>query len=172
MATEHQAIARTIDELISIIGELSSPPLVIAIDGVTLAGKSTLGARLADRLHGTHLDLDDFVQRDQGAYVAALRGPSLLAAMRRARAPLIVSGICSRSAQQKIGVQGAFQIYLKRVTATGWIDGEEVYGSLLDEVASAYGTNPRDYKPAFEVREYHRGYRPDECADVVFERFE
>lgn len=172
MVSKRQAIVRTIDELISLLSELPSLPQVIAIDGVTLAGKSTLGARLASRLRGTHLDLDDFVERDRGVFVAALRASSLLDAMKRSSSPLVICGICSLAAQQKAGIEGAFQIYLKRITMTGWMDGEEVYGNLLDEIATAYGKNPKDYRPAFEVREYHRQYRPDECADVVFERLE
>lgn len=172
MVTEHQALVRTLDELVSIINKLPSLPHVIAIDGVTLAGKSTLAARLAERLAGTHLDLDNFIERDQGAFIAALPEQLLLDAMKQSRLPLIVSGICSLAAQQKVGVRGAFQVYLKRVTETGWIDGEEVYGDLLDQIAEAYGKQPKDYRPAFEVREYHRQYRPDECADVVFERLE
>ena len=128
---------RTIKELVDAIGECANPPRIVSIDGALGAGKTTLGAELAGRLGARHLDLDSFLEPDQGCVINALRVDSL----RKAVIPsglVVLSGVCMLLALQKIGASDSYNVYLKRMNSRGeWADESELYGNETEEIAAA-----------------------------------
>lgn len=70
---------------------------LITFDGCMLAGKTKLMREIARRVGVQGLDLDDFVERQQGVFVEALRLQELTASIEQARANsgvVLLSGIC------------------------------------------------------------------------------
>jgi hypothetical protein len=79
---------------------------LITFDGCMLAGKTGLMREIARRLGAQGLDLDDFVDRQQGVFVEALRLQELTAAIEQAHAKtgvVLLSGICMLEVLERIG---------------------------------------------------------------------
>ncbi|MFT0733431.1 hypothetical protein [Ralstonia wenshanensis] len=83
---------------------------LITFDGCMLAGKTGLMREIARRLEVQGLDLDDFVDRQQGVFVEALRLQELIAAIQQASAKsgvVLLSGICMLEVLERIGRESA-----------------------------------------------------------------
>ncbi|MFN9775432.1 MAG: hypothetical protein ACK54X_22790 [Burkholderiales bacterium] len=145
---------------------------LIAVDGVTSAGKSTLRAQLCEALpEFTPIELDDYLVKDTGKYVDALRFDEL--SVRLESAPRkVVSGVCVLLALRRFGLTPDVHIYVKRMAKWGWADRDEVEGEEIEELAQAVGVSAADFSLHLEVRAYHRGVAPQRVADIVLERLE
>ena len=83
----------TVEALANVLEDMPQKALV-TVDGTTSAGKSTLAAALATSIGAAHLDLDNFLIRDQNAFVEAIRINDLTNALGEAGV-VILSGICA-----------------------------------------------------------------------------
>ncbi|WP_175946838.1 hypothetical protein [Burkholderia pyrrocinia] len=160
---------RTIDELIRRISE--APAGIVTFDGYHGIGKSTLTSALADRLCVPAIEVDDYLNEGQEAYVGALQVAELRHAIRDALAThsvALVDGVCMASVLQVIEVHPALTVYVQRNSRTGIPCDQELLdmedGIELDPYYATLMTEDLDR----EVFEYHKRYRPRASADIVY----
>jgi replication-associated recombination protein RarA len=84
---------------------------VIAIDGYSGVGKTTLAQSVADALGARCLSLDNFIEPLQQVFVDALDSASLSRAL-RAR-PVIIEGVCMLAALDRVSLKPSLLIYVK-----------------------------------------------------------
>jgi uridine kinase len=105
---------------------------LITFDGCMLAGKTELMREIARRLRVQGLDLDDFVERQQGVFVEALRLQELTAAKEHARAKsgvVLLSGICMLEALERIGRESNLTVYVQANNQDGTPDDIDLIGA-------------------------------------------
>lgn len=166
--------------------------LRIGIDGVDGVGKSYLAEQLSAVLAVPVLDLDDYVFKNQGGFVAFIDYVALSSALSAIPA-CIVSGVCLREVLANAGARLSGHIYIKRMRHDVWADeGECVfpdgvdvaienlarYSAMIsrsfDEPLERPATEASESMPNLseEIMRYHESYRPHEVADLVFERLD
>src|ERR1041384_8246363 len=100
---------------------------VIGIDGLDGSGKMYLAQRLAPCLNARHINLDDFLNRNEGGFLNHLqyenaRGAAT-AALNTGR--VIVEGDCLRTVFERLGLVADLSFFVKHVTADGiWFEGD------------------------------------------------
>lgn len=145
---------------------------LVTFDGCTSAGKTTLAATVSKELGLPLVDLDDYVVRNEGHFVNALRSDELKAKIETelAQSPVVlVSGVCMQEVLRLIAIPAATSVYVQRNTAVGlpgdldFIDAEsgiEAHADILQHFSELDR----------EVYAYHRDFRPRSRADVVYVR--
>jgi len=161
-------MARNPDELVAILRQNPNVRL-LAIDGGLGAGKSYLAESIAACWPGTHLDIDDFVEPLRGVYVDALQTPRLRDAIASADGSVVLGGVCMREVLERACITDAFHVYIKRMAHRGWADEAELYADGLEKTIASSGRPKEYFKYESLVRDYHRQYRPDDHADVIYE---
>ncbi len=145
---------------------------LIAFDGCTSAGKTTLMNNLARRLKCPAIDLDQYLDRQRGEFVNALRLPALTDAIEQGRqqSPVVlVSGVCMREVLDRLQFTAAMNIYVQRNSRTGipsdldFLDLED--GHQVDDTLASLLSDLD-----LEIAAYHERYRPRRNADVVYVR--
>ena len=155
-----------VDALAAAIEKQFSGNAVIGIDGVLCAGKTYLGAALASKLSVSHYDLDSALERDRGEFINALRLDEVRREIAGRRGKLLVSGLCMLQVMElaKVAVDGL--IYVKRMSAWGWPDADELVDSMLRRLKGSAGGDALRR----EIRSYHAGWRPIERAHFEYHR--
>lgn len=94
------------DELATILQSVFASELqgVIAIDGNDGVGKSTLAAHLRERIGGTVISVDDYIEEALGVYVPALSVNRIRRALADAASPRLVEGVCLHDVLKAIRV--------------------------------------------------------------------
>ena len=143
---------------------------LITFDGCMLAGKTGLMREIARRLGMQGLDLDDFVDRQQGVFVEALRLQELTAAIEQAHAKtgvVLLSGICMLEVLERIGRESNLTVYVQASNQEGMPDD-------IDLIGAETGRRPDLIEFFGELEDecfsYHARYRPCNGADVLFIR--
>ena len=77
---------------------------LIVFDGRPTAGKTYVAREMANRLHGTAVDADDFLDRDRGMFLGALRIDELRRAIETATPPVLLSSVCGRQVAERLGL--------------------------------------------------------------------
>lgn len=166
--------------------------VVIGIDGIPGAGKTTLAQRLERLLSIPVVHLDHFVNKDRGRYVPELRYGELVPRILSSRGSgmsFIVEGICLLKVARVLGLPLDCLIYVKRLGNGGdWIDEDvcEFGGTEYELVRLIRGsrriggwTETAAADPAGldlrlslmeEVGIYHREFRPTGRADWFYHR--
>ena len=152
------------NDLATALHEQCSATAIIAIDGWTGCGKSTLAAFVANQIGALHFDLDSALCRDQGSYVPSINLDSVKAALESVQSRAVVSGICSLQIFQAAGIPVECHIYIKRMATWGWADEDELQG-CLPEFSGSSGEALRS-----ELRKYHRLWLPHITAHHEFHR--
>lgn len=158
-------VARTAD-LAAALDERFGRSAIIAIDGWTGAGKTTLARDLAKTLGGDNYDLDSAIIPDQGSYISALNMSEISQSVTVSRRPLFVSGICVLQVLSSVAVQPAAHVYVKRMADWGWADQDDLEGRI-PEFPAASGASVR-----CEMRAYHEMWQPHLQADYEYQRFD
>jgi hypothetical protein len=166
------AIAKDVVDLLQILSERSAPIHLIAIDGTTGAGKSFLRNQLARALCAHELEFDEYLIRDREEFVRALKMKDLANALTQLQTPVVASGVCMLKVLQQLQIEPDVLVYVKRMAIWGWADHDEVEGDEIEELAAHIGLSTDDLQLHLEVRQYHRDFRPQHTADVIFERLE
>lgn len=143
---------------------------LVTFDSCMLAGKTELMCEIARRLCVQGLDLDDFVERQQGVFVEALRPQALTAAIEQARAKsgvVLLSGICMLEVLERIGCESNLTVYVQANNQDGTPDDIDLVGAETgrrqDLIVFFGGLED-------ECFSYHARYRPRNSADVLFIR--
>ena len=109
-------------------GRLCAPGcLLIAVDGVHGAGKSTLAQTIGEKLGGRVISLDEgYLDKHTGAYRESIRYEVLQRDIERFKAEervLVIEGICLLEVLDEVDVSPDVAIYLKRIDQHGfWVD--------------------------------------------------
>jgi hypothetical protein len=162
----------------------------IGIDGVTGAGKTQLADELAEALEIPVLDVDDYVHRNQGAYVDYVDYPALKSAI-AAMPALILGGVCLRQVLENLGTELDGHIYVMHMREGLWADEEDCVfpdgvEAAIEELAgrnvqlsrhfdepsrhTGFEQDDDSLQLKFEVMRYHATFVPQESADLVYER--
>ena len=141
---------------------------VIGIDGWTGVGKTTLAKSLADKVGGSTFDLDSALDRDQKAYVSAMRLDEVCGAIAQSNGLLLVSGVCLREILNRAQCQIDAHIYIKRMATWGWADEDELDGGSLSAIGGSSGGDALRK----EMRLYHQLWSPHLKADFVFQWYD
>lgn len=161
-------------ELVAAINaRISDGARLIAIDGVGNAGKSRARAQILQGIGGTTgIELDDFLDRGQAQFVDALRFAELKEAVRPAKV-LIMSGVCMRDVLLRLDIEADVHVYVKRMLQWGWGDQDVVENDgHIEEIADVFGIDRTYAYLDIEVRRYHQYRRPQDSADIVYERMD
>ena len=140
----------------------------MAIDGFPSAGKTPLGRLLSKELEFTHIDLDEFLIPDLGAFLPAIKLPEIRKRIDDASGNMIISGCCILEVLDKLAVTPGLLIYVKRVGQNGiWYEGNYAEGALLpaQEMAKVSGYPLNEFDA--EIEQYHRNWRPDLRARLI-----
>jgi len=162
----------------------------IGIDGVDGAGKSNLAEELSELLACPALDLDDYLFKNQGGFVAFIDYQALSAALSLLPA-FILSGVCLREVLANAGANLDAHIYIKRMRDGLWADEDEcvfpdgvdvaienlaTYSAMIsrgfDERSDQPDQEAEDHSPHLsdEIMRYHDNIHPHEVADLIYER--
>ncbi|MGY4730688.1 hypothetical protein [Burkholderia pyrrocinia] len=165
----HDREVRTIDELIRRISV--APAGIVTFDGYHGIGKSSLTSTLAHRLSVPAVEVDDYVNVGEEAYVDAIQVAELRNAIRDALAAhsvALVDGVCMAKVLQVIEMHPAITVYVQRNSRTGIPCDQELLdmedGIELDPYYATLMTEDLDR----EVFKYHKRYRPRASADIVY----
>ncbi|UCE04856.1 MAG: hypothetical protein JSW07_14690 [bacterium] len=167
---------------------------LIAIDGIDGSGKSTLARILSKDLGHLHINLDDYLNKNQKTYVEHIKYDLLKDKIVATRLPIIFEGACVLSVLRNLEIDHDFLIYIKRMSNWGlWRDEKlcDVNGNIDDFIANE-NIELRKFSKAMadiegeefdleyckltdfreEVIRYHYDFRPHEKAHIVFLRTE
>lgn len=131
---------------------------LIAIDGYHGTGKSTVAREVATRLRLPCVHLDDFLIRNQGAFLECLRYDQLSLALRQR--PVIVEGLCMLAVLQKLAITADVFIYIRAAESPA----AQIQGTAILSVRR----KPMGTPLSREVAEYHRLFEPAQKADIVY----
>ena len=148
---------------------------LIALDGCPNAGKTKLMKDLASQLSCGFVDVDDYVSRGQGRYVAALRLTDLEAAIARSlvTSPAVVlAGVCMQAVLERLGRSAAFNVYVQRDAPLGPPYDYEILAledAPIDVDVETEEVDTEDLGALCrEVCRYHARYRPRHNSDAVY----
>lgn len=127
---------------------------VIAIDGYHGIGKSTIAREVAARLHLPCVHLDDFLVRNQGAFLECLRYEQLSLAL--CQRPVMVEGVCLLAALKRLAITADVLVYVRAAELVRISEKEP------DDIRS------RETQLLREVKDYHRQFEPIQKADIVY----
>lgn len=150
----------------------------IGIDGTDGAGKSHLARAVAEDLAIPHLNLDDFVQKEQGGFVQFIKYDELRA---KATEPaFVVEGVCLLEVLARAEITIDALVYVKRYHLGYWSDERELD---LDEPLEEFLNKERallarisgqpaedNFGLGEEIIRYHYQHRPHAKAAVVYRR--
>jgi broad-specificity NMP kinase len=84
---------------------------LIAVDGYQGVGKSWIAREIATRLRIPCVHLDDFLTRNQGAFLKCLQYEQLALAIRQR--PVVVEGVCILAALERLAVTADVIVYIR-----------------------------------------------------------
>ncbi len=161
---------------------------IIGIDGKDGSGKTTLAHRIAGRIKGKVVSLDEYVEKKKDGYVPYLHVERICTTLSGETGPLVVEGICLLAAAKRIGMKIDKLIYVKRMDHYGqWLDEEECDSKMpvedliekleenldLDIFEECQGSKAVQLTELRkEIVRYHAEYRPSKGADYIFHRIE
>lgn len=146
------------------------PAGLVTFDGAPHAGKTWLAREMGRALGCPAIDLDCYLNRQQGAFIDALRITELTCSIDKARARsaiVLLSGICMLRVLDMAKLHAALSIYVQRLSPMG-------IPNDLDTTDAENG-KPFDDDPDIpslfkEIHIYHADYRPLANADIVYRR--
>lgn len=177
----------TLDELETHIATTDGNRLIIGLDGLDGAGKTTLGRELASRLKADLVSVDDYIVQNTGKYLNAIRQVDLSNALLSAASRVvIVEGICLREVAALCDLPIGMYVYVRRMEADGgWLAEAQCRPTEAAEILKRRELNDRnlisralggesvtDLGVHGELIDYHCKYRPFENADFVVDVIE
>jgi hypothetical protein len=148
-------------------------PAFIGVEGFTGSGKSKLSNDLGRDLEAAVIHTDEYVLAGDESlpYPDRIDYGRITTAITLARSThslSIVEGICLREIFYRLSLSADLFVYIKRVASNGlWHDGFH-----LEDFEAGNGLEEDCEEPHRSDFAYHVAARPDEQADLLFERIE
>lgn len=180
--------SRVSDLAADLEGPMHKGARLISIDGIDGSGKTTLAEGLSGLLNAEVVQIDDFLQKNQGDYLAHIRYEDLsrhLSGLLKHSKLVIFEGCCVLSVLRRLSCSADLTVYCKKLDRHGlWVDGhflsewtsaEEYIQHLRDiqrKMTLLEDTPATDDLPGLEIDiiTYHFEYRPDRIARFIFQR--
>ncbi|MFH1624647.1 MAG: hypothetical protein ABID54_05760 [Pseudomonadota bacterium] len=164
----------------------------IFIDGCDGSGKSTLANEIAQKLTLLHINLDDYLEKNRGNFVDFIKYDLLKNEIDNSNCPVIVEGVCVLAVAQKLQINCDVHIYVKRMSDYGAWKDDDLYNEAkdVDAFLAEQNTQHRKFCEAMaqiegekydpenttipklteELIRYHYEFKPQETADIIYER--
>lgn len=152
----------------------------IGVDGSDGVGKTPLAQAIAGILRYQLFSLDDYLHKEQGAFVPNIHYDKLASDLAKAQS-FVVEGVCLLQVLARAAADIDKLVYLKRFHLGVWADERELHlaedvESFLRKERKFVGLLGGSDQPvqnlglAEEIIRYHASYRPQENADFVYRR--
>lgn len=155
-------ITSCVNDLASLIDK-KCPAGIIAIEGMSNSGKTTLARQLAELLSGTMLNTDDYRRNPDGSlpYSDRIARSELESDVLSSKHPTLLHGICLRLTLEGTKIQPSRYVYVKALNSHGVWKGE----SVLEK----YGRGDLD-PPHHHLwdMQYHIAVTPQELSDDTY----
>jgi hypothetical protein len=180
------------EKLVDIAKEIKRKnAIVVAIDGVDGSGKSTVARELSEMLGIIHIDLDDYLEKNQGGYVNFLDYESLKNNIKQTNAPIVIEGVCILAILNNLEIRHDLLVYIKRMFEFGyWKDDRFDINEDIETFIEKANVDFREFskldaqlggdkydpnncsipKLTEEIFRYHHKFRPHEIANIIYER--
>ena len=144
---------------------------IISIDGVDGVGKSTLSCKIAEELCLPNIEIDNFVQEQQGGYIKYIDYDRLHD--RISNQTIIVEGGCVQQILNNMSLTSDVSVYVKVIDVYGfWMHRMRLFPSdkSADEVINERKAKGFPLGHEEDIIRYHYTFKPHENADYIFER--
>jgi len=166
-------ILNTENELISSLKNSSlDSKSIVSIDGVDDVGKTTLSTKMVKELYLSHIELDDFVQENQGGFINYIDYDRLLDKI-ISNKPVVVEGICVLQILNTIQLKPDVSVYIKVIDRYGFCHGQIKYfppDKSADEIINERKSKGFSVGYEEDIIRYHYSFIPHENSDYIFER--
>ncbi|MGE0592689.1 MAG: shikimate kinase [Vicinamibacterales bacterium] len=174
---------RDLDTVVRLVRD-TEPHGLIAVDGWDGSGKSTLASALAQAVSCEYVEVDKFLERNQGGYLDRIRYPELGARLGELTELVVVEGVCLREVLARLGHAPAMSIYVKVLSSVGtwhpgrWCEFESAGEAIANhrQTLSLFARATAQPQPIDgleeELIEYHFKWRPHEVSQLILERVE
>lgn len=171
--TDEYALIRSIKNLF-----LKSPGIV-SIDGIDGVGKSTLACKIAEELSLPCIEIDTFVQKQQGGYIDHINYDRLSESIKQAMIAdhvIILEGICIQQVLKRLSLNSNTKVYVKVIRVIGnhglWMDQIQFFppDKSADEMIAERKVKRYSLGHVGDIIRYHYTFKPHENADYIFER--
>lgn len=163
--------------LIKSIENLSlKSPGIVSIDGVDGVGKSTLACKVAEEMSLPCIEIDTFVQEQQGGYIDHIDYDRLSESIKQAiitNHVIILEGICVQQVLKKLSLNSYAKVYVKVIDYYGfWMDRIRLFppDKSADEMIAERKAKRFPLGHVEDIIRYHYTFQPHENADYIFER--
>ena len=144
---------------------------IISIDGVDGVGKSTLSCKIAEELCLPNIEIDNFVQEQQGGYIKYIDYDRLHD--RISNQTIVIEGVCVQQILNKMSLTSDVSVYVKVIDVYGfWMHRMRLFPSdkSADEVINERKAKGFPLGHEEDIIRYHYTFKPHENADYIFER--
>jgi len=152
----------------------------IGVDGTNKAGKTTMSTKLANELGFSHLNLDDYLEKNKGGFLEFLKYQDIKQDLSELD-NFVIDGVCLLKVLGHIDTPIEVLIYVKRMRHGLWADETEceVEGDVekyikkeKETIRLIEGTEepPDTLGLAEEIISYHAEYGPQSKADIIYKR--
>ena len=152
----------------------------IGVDGSDGVGKTTLAQAIAGILRYQIFSLDDYLDKQQGAFVPNIHFDKLASDLAQAQC-FVVEGVCLLEVLARAAVGIDQLVYLMRFHRGVWADERELHFTedverFLHKERESVGLLEGSDQPvqtlglAEEIILYHSYYGPQEVADFIYRR--
>lgn len=164
-------------KMIGVIQNLSFElPKIISIDGVDGVGKSSLAQKMSDESNLQHLEIDNYIQKQQGGYIDHIDYSLLTKSIRQfinAKQGIVLEGVCVQQVLKKINLASTVKIYIRMIDEYGlWMHQMLLFppDKSADEVIAERKAKRFPLGHMEDIIRYHYTFKPYESADYIFER--
>lgn len=149
---------------------------IVSIDGVDGVGKSTLACKIAEELSLPYIEIDTFVQEQQGGYIDHIDYDRLSESIKQAiitNQVIILEGICVQQVLKKLDLNSNAKVYVRVMNNYGfWMDRIRFFppDKSADEMIAERKAKRFSLGHVEDIIQYHYTFKPHENADYIFER--